>query len=114
MREMIVGLSNLPCTRSCGLPRCLCVYLDDRHTHNPTATVQLVPGLFNVTGGSYNFDSGLLTLALAGTINSGETQTMPISFQLPNNNQPATNPPTNLPLPRLLTPEPASSLIPLG
>lgn len=54
---------------------------------SPTATVQLVPGLFNVTGGSYNFDSGLLTLTLAGTINSGETQTVPISFQLPNNNQ---------------------------
>lgn len=56
--------------------------------YNSAATVQLVPGLFNVTGGNYNFDSGLLTLSVPANLASGETQTIPISFQLPNNNQP--------------------------
>ena len=55
---------------------------------SPTASVQLVPGLFNVTGGNYNFDTGLLTLTLPASLASGEAQTLPISFQLPNNNQP--------------------------
>ncbi|GAB2957184.1 hypothetical protein GCM10027048_24550 [Hymenobacter coalescens] len=51
-------------------------------------TVQLVRGLFNVTGGSYNFDTGLLTLAPNQTLSNGESQSFLISFSLPNNNQP--------------------------
>ncbi|OON65392.1 hypothetical protein B0919_24240 [Hymenobacter sp. CRA2] len=51
-------------------------------------TVQLARGLFNVTGGSYNFDTGLLTLTAPGTIAAGEARSFPIAFDLPNNNQP--------------------------
>jgi uncharacterized repeat protein (TIGR01451 family) len=54
---------------------------------NIAPTVQLARGLFNVTGGSYNFDTGVLTLASITSLGVGESQPYTITFQLPNNNQ---------------------------
>lgn len=52
-------------------------------------TVQLPRGLFNVTGGSYDFNSGLLRLTLpATTLGNGLSQQLAVTFSAPTNTQP--------------------------
>ncbi|RTQ50822.1 T9SS type A sorting domain-containing protein [Hymenobacter gummosus] len=50
-------------------------------------TVQLPRALFEVTGGTYDANSGILTLPTLSNLESGVSQTFPITFRLPNNNQ---------------------------